>query len=195
MADEILLGALPSMLGRAQYEGMTSYCVGYALDGGGLIYLSMVGYGTANKAIWAALMERGYVNIAYKPMRRMTNCKYVKKSVVLQENGGEHMILLCEQASLEHMVPGQDFYLLNATTMPPYARFLAMANKCISLPLLPGWAEMVWKVAMRRELIEQVYQSSGTTCWKVSADEEKWLDLVQAGVRAGKLTAEVGNGR
>lgn len=180
-----LLAVNPKLVGKARYGGLETYCVGYAADGAALVYFSSIGPKAANRALWAALMEGG-ISVAYQNYYRLRDTPYLHTQVSLPESGGDHLVILSKQASLQ-MEPGKDFYVLSATSMPPYQRFYALLDRALVLPLRPEWAELVWKAARGRELIEPQVRVSGCAMWLVKADVEKWTELLQTGIKAGKL--------
>lgn len=184
MADN-MLAVSPTLCGSASFKGLRAYCVGYAVDDdrySGVVYLALLGYRAAVRAVWAALMDNHAVEIGRQEFRRMEGA-YVTRTMRLPENGVDHMVLLHHQAALPNLEPGQGFYLLgdNSRT-PPYARFLAMLDRATSAPLLPAWGRLLWDNGRRAKLILSLETARGVKAWWVSADSELWLALIQKGL-------------
>ncbi len=60
-----VLGVAPELIGSVSFGGLRAYGLGYAVDSGcgGTIYLSLVGYRTAVRGVWAALMDNSAIEI------------------------------------------------------------------------------------------------------------------------------------
>lgn len=185
----LLPAASPELVGSVSFGGLRAYCVGYAVDideDDHVIYLALVGYRTAVRGVWAALLEHKPIEIAGQLFRRAEGA-YLHRAVPLPESGLENMALLHHQASVSQLEPNQPFYLLNDSDDPPYARFFAMLNHAVVAPMLPQWAEWLWREGHRKELITHLEATRGTFAWRVHASDEVWLDLIQAGIRGGEL--------
>lgn len=184
-----LIGASPELVGSVSFGGLRAYCVGYAVDADQddhVIYLALVGYRTAVRGVWAALLEHKPIEIAGQLFRRAEGA-YVHRAVPLPESGLENMALLHHQASVTQLEPNQPFYLLNDSDDSPYTRFFAMLNRAVVAPMLPQWAEWLWHEGQNKELITQLEATSGTHAWRVHASDEVWLELIQTGIRDGEL--------
>jgi hypothetical protein len=187
-----LLGVRPELVGSVSFGGLRAYCVGYAIDTDAddhVIYLSMVGYRTAVRGVWAALLENHALEIAGQLFRRAEGT-YLHRSVPLPETNLEHMVLLHHQAAVSQVEPNQLCYLLNESGEPPYARFFAMLNRAVAAPMLPEWAGWLWQEGEKEGLIQSLTATRGTNARRVQADEAEWLALIQSGVRSGKLTSD-----
>ncbi len=184
-----LLGVCPELVGSVPFGGLRAYCVGYVIDADTddhIIYLSLVGYRTAVRGVWAALLEHHALEIAGQLFRRAEGA-YLHRSVLLPETNLEHMLLLHHQAAVAQLEPNQALYLLNDSREPPYARFFAMLNRAVAAPMLPSWAEWLWREGEKKELITSLIAARGAFAWRVQADDADWLALIQRGVRAGQL--------
>src|SRR5512138_3387493 len=124
-----LVGVCPELIGSVSFGGLRAHGLGYAVDSDtqGTIYLSLVGYRTAVRGVWAALMDNRAIEIASQVLRREEGT-YVSKTVQLPESGLDHMVLLHHQAALAQLEPGVAFYVLNANDQPPIERFVAMLD-------------------------------------------------------------------
>jgi hypothetical protein len=183
-----MIGVLPELIGSVSFGGLRAYGLGYAVDSetGGTIYLSLVGYRTAVRAVWAALMDNRGLELANQELRRAEGA-YVSKRVQLPESGLDHMILLHHQAALPQLEPGESFYLLNGSDDPPIERFSAMLDRATAVPLLSSWGGELWKRGVKNKLIEPLAETRGVEAWRVSADSDMWLGLVGLGIRTGAL--------
>lgn len=185
-----LSGVSPELIGSVSFGGLRAYCTGYAVDDSEddhVIYLGLVGYRTAVRGVWAALLEHKPIEIAGQLFRRAEGT-YLHRAVQLPESGLENMALLHHQASVNQLEPNQPFYLLNASDEPPYARFFTMLNRTVVAPMLSNWAEWLWLEGFMNELITRLVATRGTFAWRVQASDELWLELIQQGIRHGHLT-------
>ncbi len=192
-----LLGVCPELVGSVSFGGLRAYCVGYAVDTDAddhLIYLSLVGYRTAVRGVWAALLEHHALEIAGQLFRRAEGT-YLQRTVQLPETNLDHLVLLHHQGALAQLEPNQAFYLLNESDHPPYARFFAMLNHVVAAPMLPTWAEWLWREGNKKELIRLLDATRGTYAWCVQAEDAEWLALVQRGVQRGRLSAVAFRGK
>jgi hypothetical protein len=186
----LLLGVSPELVGSVSFGGLRAYCLGYAIDTDSddhVIYLSLVGYRTAVRGVWAALLENHALEIAGQLFRRAEGT-YLHKSVQLPEWNLEHMLLLHHQAAVSQVEPNQAFYLLNDSAEPPYARFFATLNRAVAAPMLPAWAEWLWREGTEKELIQPLAATRGTHAWRVQAEDADWLALIQYGINQELLS-------
>ncbi len=184
------LGVCPELVGSVSFGGLRAYCFGYAIDTDAddhVIYLSLVGYRTAVRGVWAALLEHHALEIAGQLFRRAEGA-YLHKSVLLPESNLEHMLLLHHQAAVAQVEPNQPFYLLNDTAGAPYARFFAMLNRAVAAPMLPAWAEWLWQEGKEQGLIQSLDTAHGTYAWRVQAEDAEWLALIQQGISQEQLS-------
>ncbi len=174
-----LVGVSPELIGVVSFGGLRAYGLGYAVDSDteATIYLSLVGYRTAVRAVWAALMDHRAVEIANQVLRRAEGA-YLSRTVQLPESGLDHMVLLHHQAALPHLEAGHTFYVLNANDAPPIERFIAMLDRATAVPLLKEWGAELWKQGVKSKLIEPLADTRGVEGWRVSADSELWLALI-----------------
>jgi hypothetical protein len=189
---ESLLGVRPELVGSVSFGGLRAYCLGYAIDTDAddhIIYLSLVGYRTAVRGVWAALLENHALEIGGQLFRRAEGA-YLHRAVLLPETNLEHMVLLHHQAAVSQLEPNQPCYLLNESDEPHHARFFAMLNLAVAAPMLPAWGRWLWKEGESGGLIQSLTATRGTHGWRVQADEAEWLALIQSGVRSGKLTSD-----
>ena len=184
------IAVAPELIGSVSFGGLRAYGLGYAVDPDteGTIYLSLVGYRAAVRGVWAALMDNRAIEMANQVLRRAEGT-YVSRTVQLPESGLDHMVLLHHQAALPQMEPGQAFYLLNANDEPPIERFIAMLDRATAAPLLLNWGTDLWKQGIKNKLIEPLADTRGVEAWRVSADSELWLALIEKGIQKGNLDA------
>ena len=186
MAD--VFGVSPELIGSVSFGGLRAYGLGYDVDpdAEGTIYLSLVGYRTAVRGVWAALMDNRAVELSNQVLRRAEGT-YVSKTVQLPESGLDHMALLHHPAAIPHLEPGQSFYVLNDNDTPPIERFVAMLDRATAVPLLPTWGAELWKQGVKNKLIDPLADTRGVEGWRVSADSELWLALIEKGIQRGVL--------
>jgi hypothetical protein len=170
---------------------LRAYGLGYAIDPDteATIYLSLVGYRTAVRGVWAALMDNRAIEIANQVLRRAEGA-YLSRTVQLPESGLDHMVLLYHQAALPHLEAGQPFFVLNTNDTPPIERFIAMLDRATAVPLLKTWSAELWKQGMKNKLVAPLADTRGVEGWRVSADSELWLALIEKGIRRGVLNSE-----
>ncbi|MCL4486820.1 MAG: hypothetical protein M1570_01660 [Chloroflexi bacterium] len=183
-----LIGVCPELIGSVSFGGLRAHGLGYAVDPDtqGTIYLSLVGYRTAVRGVWAALMDNRAIEIANQVLRRADGA-YVSRTVQLPESGLDHMVLLYHQAALPRLEAGKAFYLLNSTDEPPIERFIGMLDRAIAAPLLVSWGTDLWKQGMKNKLIEPLPETRGVEAWRVSSDSDLWLALIEKGIQRGAL--------
>ena len=181
-------GVAPELIGSVSFGGLRAYGLGYAVDPDteGTIYLSLVGYRTAVRGVWAALMDNRAIELSNQVLRRAEGT-YVSKTVQLPESGLDHMVLLHHQAAISHLEAGQAFYVLNGEDVPPIERFIAMLDRATAVPLLATWGAELWKQGIKTQLIEPLSDTRGVEGWRVSADSELWLALIEKGIQRGML--------
>ena len=191
-----LLGVAPELIGSVSFGGLRAYGLGYAVDPDteGAIYLSLVGYRTAVRGVWAALMDNRAIELSNQVLRRVEGA-YLSRTVQLPESGLDHMVLLHHQAAIPHLEAGQAFYVLsreagsgmkqNNTRL--IERFVAMLDRATAVPLLKPWGAVLWKQGLKNKLIEPLSDTRGVEGWRVSADSELWLALIEKGIRRGAL--------
>lgn len=184
-----LPGVTPELVGSVSFGGLRAYCVGYAVDlddDDHVIYLALVGYRTAVRGVWAALLEHKPIEIASQLFRRADGA-YLYRTVSLPESGLDHMLLLHHQAAVSAVEPNQPFYLLGESEHPPLERFFAMLNRAVAAPMLPPWAEWLWREGRRARLIVALDGTRGTYAWRISGLDAEWLPLIQRGIERGEL--------
>ncbi len=187
-----LLGVSPELIGSVSFGGLRAYGLGYAVDPDteGAIYLSLVGYRTAVRGVWAALMDNRAIEMSNQVLRRVEGA-YLSRTVQLPESGLDHMVLLHHQAAIPQLEAGQPFFVLNVNDTPPIDRFIAMLDRATAVPLLKLWGAELWKQGLKTQLIDPLSDTRGIEGWRVSADSELWLALIQKGICRGALTQEV----
>lgn len=174
----------PGSFGQVSFEGQRSFCIGSVSDGGKFVYLSMVGFKTANRALWAALMEkRNALQIGHQTFRRLDG-KYVHDEKPLPEIAMSHMILLHSQASVTESQPDKPFYIVGKDEN--HFRFYALLNRALALPLLPEWTDYLWEQG-REEMFIKTLVGQGAEGFIVEPDAEFWSECVTDGIKEGNL--------
>jgi hypothetical protein len=194
MPDQV--GVAPELIGSVSFGGLRAYGLGYAVDPDtdGTIYLSLVGYRAAVRGVWAALMDNRAIELSNQVLRRAEGT-YVSKTVQLPESGLDHMVLLHHQAAIPHLEAGQAFYVLsesrrmNQNDTPTFDRFSAMLDRATAVPLLKAWGAELWKQGLKNKLIDPLADTRGVEGWRVSADSELWLALIEKGIKRRTLNA------
>lgn len=187
--NAVLVGACPELVGSLSFGGLRAYCAGYAIDADNddhLIYVALVGYRTAVRGVWAAILEHKAIEIAGQVFRRADGA-YLHRAVSLPETGLEQMVMLHHQAAVPALEPNQPFYLISESERPPYARFWAMLNRAVAAPMRAEWAEWLWREAHKQDLISMLHATHGTFAWRVNAEDSVWLSLIQRGINQGRL--------
>ena len=184
-----LMGVSPELIGSVSFGGLRAYGLGYAVDPDteATIYLSLVGYRTAVRGVWAALMDNRAIEMSNQVLRRAEGT-YLSRTVQLPESGLDHMVLLHHQAALPHLEAGQAFFVLNRNDTPPIDRFIAMLDRATAVPLLKTWGAELWKQGLKNKLIDPLADTRGVEGWRVGADSELWLALIERGIQRGTLT-------
>lgn len=187
-----LMGVSPELIGSVSFGGLRAYGLGYAVDPDteATIYLSLVGYRTAVRGVWAALMDNRAIEMSNQVLRRAEGT-YLSRTVQLPESGLDHMVLLHRQAALPHLEAGQAFFVLNQNDTPPIERFIAMLDRATAVPLLKTWGAELWKQSLKNKLSEPLADTRGVEGWRVSADSELWLALIERGVQRGTLLEKI----
>jgi len=65
-----------------------------------------------------------------------------------------------------------------------------MLDRATAVPLLSTWGAELWKRGMKNKLIEPLTDTRGVEGWRVSADSELWLALIEKGIKRGILNVE-----
>ncbi len=189
------VGVSPQLIGAISFGGLRAYGLGYAVDSNcdGTIYLSLVGYRTAVRGIWAALMDNSAIEIGDQLFRRLEG-SYLTKTVQLPESGLDHMVILHHQAAITHLEAGCEFYVINESddcaNGKLLERFVTMLDRATVVPLIHTWASELWSEGIASELIQPLMDTRGVAAWRVSADSDAWLVLVDRGIRKRKLIAD-----
>lgn len=189
-----LLGVSPELVGSVSFGGLRAFGLGYAVDPDteGTIYLSLVGYRTAVRGVWAALMDNKAIELTGQLLRRAEGA-YLSRTMQLPESGLDHMVLLHHQAAIPQLEAGQPFYLLSSATLGatqneiPIDRFIAMLDRATAVPLYSSWAAWLFRQGIKRKLIEPLPETRGVEAWRVGADSELWLALIEHGIQQGAL--------
>ena len=183
-----LVGVSPELIGSVSFGGLRAYGLGYAVDPDteGAIYLSLVGYRTAVRGVWAALMDNRAIELSNQVLRRAEGT-YLSRTVQLPESGLDHLVLLHHQAAIPQLEAGQAFFVLNQNETPPINRFIAMLDRATAVPLLMSCCTELWKQGVKNKLIEPLADTRGVEGWRVSADSELWLVMIEIGIQRGML--------
>ncbi len=189
-----LLAVSPVLTGSVSFGGLRAYGLGHAVDPdtGGTIYLSMVGYRTAVRGVWAALMNNDAIELKGQLLRRAEGA-YLTRTCRLEECGLDHMVLLHHQAAVPHLDAGKAFYVLDDTSRrngedeTTVKRFFAMLDRATAVPVDASSAPWLFRQGRKRKLIEPLPDTLGVSVWRVSADSDLWLALIEHGIKRGAL--------
>ncbi len=67
-------------------------------------------------------------------------------------------------------------------------RFAAMLNQALDLPVLPMWANALWRAGLRAGLIEPITAGGDiAAAWKVQPDDEPWGETLRDALAAGDI--------
>jgi len=166
------------------FRGLSGWCTGWAGDDTGTVYASFIGRLTALTGIWAAFQDRDVLHLADGELRKLPDvegARYHTLKTRLPETGWFHMVLLHTQATV-HNLPDEDFYVMDDDRR--LERFWTMWNRALPLPASPEWAARLWDLGRSYGLIYQL-PAQGVQCWKVEADHDAWLRILQIIVRGG----------
>ncbi len=76
---------------------------------------------------------------------------------------------------------------MNENDVPPIERFIAMLDRATAVPLLPSWGAELWRQGIKTQLIEPLADTRGVEGWRISADSELWLALIEKSIQRGAL--------
>ena len=90
-----------------RFNGVEAYCDAYAKDPviGSTVYLSLIGYKTAVKALWAAFLSKQFLDYDYKRyssktyLGRQDKVEYRAHAIALPENGAAHLVVVLTAAT------------------------------------------------------------------------------------------------
>ena len=103
--------------------------------------------------------------------------------------GWDHWCLIHRQASLERMVPGEPFYLLDDDSQPIPHAFHPMLAKSLAVPILPEWTEYLWISGRLDNLIQPLVENCyGMAGWSIDAKEEAWEAIITKGLKEEHIT-------
>ena len=178
-------------------DGVEAYCDAYAKDPviGSTVYLSLIGYKTALKALWAAFLSKQFLEYDYDHysrsyLGRQDKVEYRAHAVALPENGAAHLVVVLTAAT-RFAERGQPFFVLAplADSLDQIAaRFGKMFDQNIGVPALQTWYTWLWQAGLKERLIEASGQKAGIALWRVEPDMTKWETLVEQGITKGRLT-------
>ena len=198
---------MPHKCAVASHDGMSIFADGLAFDPdkGFLVAASFLGYAMSIKAIWAALMSKQGGIEARMPnddgtrtLWREDGATYLQVvSPKMPESGTQHVVLVHKRAT-QLAAAGEDFYVLS----PPHVieiqaqaetlrEFGARFGEITTIPVEPHWIPYLWKQGIRQRLIEESAKSwipsLGFALWRVKAERDPWLTLIEKGIRSGVL--------
>ena len=182
-------------------------CCGYALDGEMLVFLDVVGYKTACKSIWAST-----VNNPRKTYRITGNIavnggeikltRYRAFWMELPEQSA-HNLIICNTRMLDAAPNGVEAKNLGGKLAQPFylatmgqkeheddmhARFVALLNQSLEIPIMPTWANWLWQAGIAAELISPLKNGGCVIdAWRVTPNADAWAEAVQTGVKTGGI--------
>jgi hypothetical protein len=103
--------------------------------------------------------------------------------------GWDHWCLIHRQASCEHMIPGEPFYVLDDGELAIPPAFYPMLSKSLALPILSEWIEVLWIAGRQRRIITPLDEyCHGRGAWRVAAEEDKWREIVSIGLAQSSMS-------
>ena len=158
-------------------------------DNATLVYMELLGPRQAVHANWAALRSGGrnqWVGGASLSILKSDKMVTLKQPLPI---GWDHWCLIHRQASFEHMIPSEPFYILDdgESAVPP--AFYPMLSKSLALPVLPEWTEYLWIAGRQRRIIAPLDEHChGRGAWRVTAEEDMWREIVSSGLAQSQLS-------
>jgi hypothetical protein len=154
-----------------------------------IVYLELVGPKGAVRSNWAALAGKkvnwiGGQRIALNGMKN-----HIRLDAGLP-CGWRHLVLIHRQASLQTANPEEPFYLLDDGRQPIPPLFYPLLNRALALPLLPDWADYLWREGRAARLIFLLDKGQGQryAAWRVLPSPDKWQAIVKNGLANGPLS-------
>jgi hypothetical protein len=180
-----------TLMPSVTHDGLHAYAAAYANDPSwrGMIYLSLIGYRASVRAIWAALLDGQYVQCGDDWLHRIADVPYRTTQVALPENGLTHFVMLATPAT-RFLERGQTFYVLREEhddLERVSTRFIGLFDLAVGVPVLPQWAMLLWRAGLARNLIEPCEDTHAIKAYRVIAESDPWLALIQEGIQAGGL--------
>ena len=152
-------------------------------DNATLVYMELLGPRQAVHANWAALRSAGrsqWVASASLSILKSDKIITLKQPLPI---GWDHWCLIHRQASFEHMIPGEPFYILDGGELAIPPAFYPTLSKSLALPILPEWTEHLWIAGRQRRIITPLDEHChGRGAWRVTAEEEKWQEILSNGL-------------
>lgn len=183
-------------------KGMRVNIVDLVRDGDTLIYLNMIGTRQVLKSTWAALKGGGKRTYLMRDILILKAKEHHLFKAPLP-CGWENWIMLNKMASIQTVNPNSYFYLIDQTrqcrfnyeaskqthhnNMP--SNFFAMLNASVSIPLLPQWANVLWKQGLENGLVQPVdymgcFNMSG---WMTIGRSKDWIPVVNELMNSGQI--------
>jgi hypothetical protein len=165
------------LTGSVSFGGLQAYGLGHAADPdtGGTIYPSMVGYGPP----WSWRLMNNTPSTEWKLRDApWTHAQRTSRS----RNAAHHMVPHHRRDT--HLEAG------NRSTFSIQTRHRLIycgLDRATSVPLFKDWAATLWKRGVKAKLIERVPDTRGVTTWRVSAEGDLWLALIEREIANGRL--------
>ena len=179
-----------SQMPVVMHHGQQAYVAAYANDLHGTVYLSLIGYRASVRAIWAALLNQEIVWCGNDSLRRIADLPYHTVQVTLPDSGLVHLSILARSAT-RFVERGEPlFYVLREEhddLTRVSTRFIGLFDLAVGVPVLPQWAMLLWRAGLARNLIEPCENTHAIKAYRVIAESEPWLALIQEGIQAGGL--------
>ena len=163
-----------------QYKGLIGYCTAVAGDPLGVAYLSLVGRQTAVNGIWAAFHDHERLEVnGVRIAKRITpkTASYRTLKAKLHDSGWVHWVLLYTQATV-HNLANEAFFVVSEDDEVPLPLFYHQLNNAIALPIRREWQGMLWEGGKEAGLIIPA-SGFGLASWRVDADHDDWLAVIQ----------------
>lgn len=157
--------------------------VGYALDGGTLIYLSAVAHKTALKAIWATAAGGNVLDCGNEVAAGQPPYRQLWKE--LPDYSAHHLVMVAESALKPK--EGKPFYVLAFNGDNAERLFAHRLNLALATPVLPEWGDYLLRTA-RQEGWLVVLETFGDCLsgWRVDPTAP-WNAAITVGLRTGDI--------
>jgi hypothetical protein len=157
--------------------------IGWALDGGTLIYLSAVGHKTALKAIWATVVGGNTLDCGNNIVAGQPPYRQLWKD--LPDYSAHHMVIVAETAIKPE--EGKPFYVLAFNGDNVERLFAHRLNQALAAPVLPEWGEYLLSTPRHEDWLI-VLESFGdcVSGWRVDPTAP-WNAAIGAGLQTGDI--------
>jgi len=190
----------PEGVPQIRNEHGSAYVTGYALDeAGNLIYLGMVGHKMVLESIRATVQarQRKKLWLQGRPVYPLAT-HYCQTWQHLPDYGAYHATLIADPALPGKWKPREEIVyllvfegeLLDGSVPETQARHMVTSclSETLSIPILDGWAEVLWETGERMELIgELVIAGDCLAAYWIYPSEAGWTKIITRSVEEGQI--------